>query len=149
MPGATPAAATSFVSHQSQGGTPAASADTPEAVNNPVPSIGAVPSVAAAQSAPVPGSGGNIWTPPQTPSGGNHGTAGGMHSAASSVSGIGPLGLGVAGLARRESDADSVVTNVAQSIEAPAGQGTKREGEEIEKDGRKKRRVQPTLVEEH
>lgn len=72
-----------------------------------------------------------------------------MHSATSSISGIAPLGLGVAGLARRESDADSVMTSVAQSIEAPAAQGTKREGEDIERDGKKKRRVQPTLVEEH
>ncbi|KAF2103045.1 WD40 repeat-like protein [Rhizodiscina lignyota] len=146
VPGATPAAAASFVSHSSAPSNSSTAADG-SVLNNPIPSVGAVPSVAAANSGPVPGAGGNIWTPPQTPSGGQQG----MHSATSSMSGAvgsNQNNIPVGALTRRESDADSVMTSVAQSIED--SRGVKRDAEDTKEaeGGKKKRRVQPTLVEE-
>jgi chromatin assembly factor 1 subunit B len=57
----------------------APSAGDQSSMNAPTPAMSSVPSIAAANSNPVP-----MWTPPQTPA---HGQ-GGTHSASSSVSGL-------------------------------------------------------------
>jgi chromatin assembly factor 1 subunit B len=60
-------------------------------MNAPTPAMSSVPSLAAANSGPVP-----MWTPPLTPAHGH----GGSHSASSSVSGI----PNMSNLGRRESE---------------------------------------------
>lgn len=98
----------------------------PGPMNAPTPAMSSVPSLAAANSGPVP-----MWTPPLTPA---HGQ-GKTHSASSSVSGI-----PVIPTARRESE---------QSESGREDGSKKRELQTVaEEDGResKKRRIVPTPV---
>jgi len=69
----------------------APSAGDPISMNAPTPAMSSVPSLAAANSGPVP-----MWTPPLTPAHGH----GGSHSASSSVSNIPNMGY----VGRRESE---------------------------------------------
>ncbi|EON62603.1 hypothetical protein W97_01827 [Coniosporium apollinis CBS 100218] len=98
----------------------------PNVTNNPIPSMGSVPSVAAANSGTV--SGMPMWTPPLTPMPGYHGG----HSATSSISGP------VVVAPRRESETEAETSN----------QTRKREGENEREDGKetKRRRIAPTLI---
>lgn len=101
-------------------------------LNQQTPSMGAVPGVAAANSAPVGGM--PMWTPPHTPMPGTQG-GGGTHSAASSVSGVNTMLSG-----RRESE--------SEKDEAPRESKKKRESSERDEKGpeTKRRRIAPTLV---
>ena len=124
--------------------------------------MGAVPSVAAAHSAPVPGNV-PLWTPPETPlpSGAGMGAAEGTvrvgassevglirrtHSASSSVSGVVAAGFVSAGLARRDSELSEREKDV---VGGEGEKGRKREGDDEggQMQGAKtKRKVAPTLV---
>ncbi|KAF2755212.1 WD40 repeat-like protein [Pseudovirgaria hyperparasitica] len=93
-------------------------------LSHATPSIGQIPTVAAAASGAI--SGVPMWTPPMTPS---HGQ--GTHSASSSISGA------VTAPGRRESESEK----------EDGKDSRKREAEpEIEESQTKKRRVAPTLV---
>lgn len=100
-------------------------------MNAPTPVMSSVPSIAAANSGPVP-----MWTPPLTPA---HGQ-GGSHSANSSVSGVPHLGyVGRRESERSESDRDDGVSkkrelNPATEAETEASRENKR------------RRIAPTPV---
>jgi len=99
-----------------------------EIMNNPTPSFGSVPGVAAAQSWQIPGGPMPLWTPPETPmnSGVGSGYVGaGRHSASSSVSGV----------------AGALLPSVEED-EGAGGEGRKREAdlEGEEQGGRKRRR---------
>lgn len=100
-------------------------ADQNGVVNNPTPSLGTLPSIAAAHSGPVGGM--PLWTPPQTPMPGGASS----HSATSSISG--PAGTGLSRpadseeLKRRERGSDAGVEDEHQP---------------------KKRRIAPTLMTE-
>ncbi|KAF2140841.1 uncharacterized protein K452DRAFT_229731 [Aplosporella prunicola CBS 121167] len=89
-------------------------------LNNQIPTVSAVPSVAAANSA-VP-----MWTPPHTPMPGNQ-------SAASSVNGAAPG-------ARRESESEAEKEKDSKKREGEEGADGAKQPEP------KRRRIQPTLV---
>jgi len=99
-------------------------------MNAPTPAMSSVPSLAAANSGPVP-----MWTPPLTPA---HGQ-GNTHSASSSVSGVPGVATG-----RRESEQSE------SGRDDPAASGAKkRELQTVpEEEGRenKKRRIAPIPV---
>ncbi|KAF1990420.1 WD40 repeat-like protein [Aulographum hederae CBS 113979] len=121
-------------------------------MNNPTPSLGAVPSVAAAQSGPVLGGPMPLWTPPETPMssgiGGGSGyvSAGGdggrgRHSASSSVSGA--VGQAIASVEDEGGNGESLA-------KAGLKREREKEGGEVEEgeNGEKKRRVMPMLIPE-
>ncbi|CAO2657715.1 Nn.00g038410.m01.CDS01 [Neocucurbitaria sp. VM-36] len=106
-------------------------AGDPGNMNAPTPAMSSVPSLAAANSGPVP-----MWTPPLTPA---HGQ-GGSHSASSSVSGIPSIGnAGRRESERSESDRDEALSG-----------SKKRELQSVpeveESRESKKRRIAPTPI---
>jgi chromatin assembly factor 1 subunit B len=109
----------------------APSSGDPTSMNAPTPAMSSVPSLAAANSGPVP-----MWTPPLTPAHG-HGT----HSASSSVSGIPHLAsIGRRESERSESDRDEVSGSKKRELQSVP---------EVE-EGRdnKKRRIAPIPVDD-
>jgi chromatin assembly factor 1 subunit B len=103
---------------------------------HPTPSMQSVPSVAAANSGPVPTMTPTWMTPPETPIPAMPYTSGRTHSASSSVSGvINPNDI-------RPS------TEIVDAIAEESEKATKRESETEVKEQRpeKRRRIEPTLV---
>ncbi|KAF2867081.1 WD40-repeat-containing domain protein [Massariosphaeria phaeospora] len=96
--------------------------------NNPTPSMGSVPGIAAAQSGPV---GVPMWTPPLTPA---HGQ-GGTHSASSSVSG---MPGGSSGRRESESEREEATHTKKRELHVVPEVEEGREG--------KRRRIAPTPV---
>jgi chromatin assembly factor 1 subunit B len=111
----------------------APSAGDPNSLNAPTPAMSSVPSLAAANSGPVP-----MWTPPLTPA---HGQ-GGSHSASSSVTGIPTMG----NAGRRESERSESDRDVSTS---PRKRGL-RSVPEAADEGRenKRRRIAPIPISE-
>lgn len=100
-------------------------------MNAPTPVMSSVPSIAAANSGPVP-----MWTPPLTPA---HGQ-GSSHSASSSVSGIPNMGqVGRRESERSESDRDDTGSKKRELNSVPEAEGE--QGRE-----NKRRRIAPTPV---
>lgn len=100
-------------------------------MNAPTPAMSSVPSLAAANSGPVP-----MWTPPLTPA---HGQ-GGSHSASSSVSGIPPTGH----VGRREGERSESDREEAQGSSRKRDLHPVPEMEETREN--KKRRIAPTPI---
>jgi chromatin assembly factor 1 subunit B len=111
----------------------APSAGDPNSLNAPTPAMSSVPSLAAANSGPVP-----MWTPPLTPA---HGQ-GGSHSASSSVTGVPTMG----NTGRRESERSESDREVSTS---PKKRGLRPVPEAAE-EGRenKRRRIAPIPISE-
>ncbi|KAH9868192.1 hypothetical protein J1614_007264 [Plenodomus biglobosus] len=106
-------------------------AGDPGNMNAPTPAMSSVPSLAAANSGPVP-----MWTPPLTPA---HGQ-GGSHSASSSVSGIPPTGH----VGRREGERSESDREEAQGGSRKRDLHPVAEMEETREN--KKRRIAPTPI---
>lgn len=103
-------------------------------MNAPTPVMSSVPSIAAANSGPVP-----MWTPPLTPAPGHGHGQGGTHSANSSVSGVPHVGRRES--ERSESDRDDGTSSTKKRELNPA---TEAETEAAREN--KRRRIAPTPV---
>lgn len=102
----------------------------PSSMNAPTPAMSSVPSLAAANSGPVP-----MWTPPLTPA---HGQ-GNTHSASSSISGIPGVATGRRESEQSESGREDLAVSGAKKRElhsVPEGEGREN----------KKRRIAPIPV---
>lgn len=109
----------------------APSAGDPSSMNAPTPAMSSVPSIAVANSGPIP-----MWTPPLTPAHG-HGSS---HSASSSLSGI----PNVSNMGRRESERSESDRDDALSTSKKRELHSVPEAEEAREN--KKRRIAPVSV---
>lgn len=103
-------------------------------MNAPTPVMSSVPSIAAANSGPVP-----MWTPPLTPA---HGQ-GGSHSASSSVSGVPHIGQ----VGRRESERSECDRDDGAALSKKRDLNPVAEAETEDVRENKRRRIAPTPVE--